>query len=234
MWINTLRAGNNHANTDTDELLKDLIHPAWNLSGGFEILALRRKVSSGGFIHADLSTDVTTSAGFEDEGEVDAGGGVWVFGPNTGTETLLSSADPVEGIKVLVSGCTESEQGFEGRGARWRKETESSRPQGYLTLACVGEQDTNSTSSTRGSYLDLLTCRLTRTGPFCNSQDGNEGPDAVRRANENNRSCGVSLVAVQRRERWLCSTTGMTCSQWVVAQFLESKANSMPFQITPL
>ena len=159
-------------------------------------------MSSGG-LHTDISTDDTTSAGFKDEGEVNAVWGVRVVGPNTGTETLLSSADPVGDIKVLVSGCTVSEQGLEGRGARWRKETESSRPQGYLTLACVGEQDTNSTSSTRGSYLDLLTCRLTRTGPFCNSQDGNEGPDAVRRANENNRSCGVSLVAVQRRERWL-------------------------------
>ena len=123
-----------------------MIHSAWNLSGGFETLALRRKVSLGGLqtnLHTDLSTDDTTSAGFEDEGEVDAGWGVRLVGPNTGTETLLE-------VHIWTS---------------------------------------------------------------CNIQDGNEGPDAVRRTNENNRSCGVSLVAVQRRERWLCNTTGMTCSQ---------------------
>jgi hypothetical protein len=166
-------------------------------------------VSSGG-LNPGLSTD--ESAGADDEGEVEAGWDVKVVGPNTGAESLLR-AGPVGGSKVLVSDCTVSDWGLAGRGARWRKETESSRPQGYFTLACVGVQETNSTSSTRGSYLDLLTCRLTKTGPFCSSQVGNEGPDAVRRANENNRSCGVSFVAVQRRERWLCNTTGTTCSQ---------------------
>ncbi len=137
-----------------------------------------------------------------------------VVGSKTGTESLLR-AGPAEGGKLVL--LTESDSitdwGLTGKGARWRKETESSRPQGYLTLACVGVQDTNSTSSTKGSYFDLRTCRFTKTGPFCNSHDGNAEPFAERRVNENNRSCGVSFVAVQRRERWLCKTIGRTCSQ---------------------
>ena len=143
-------------------------------------------------LRTGLSTDDTTSAGAADEGEVDAGWDVRVVGPSTGAE-LLFRAGPAGGSKVLVSDCTVSDKGLAGRGARWRRETESSRPQGYFTLACVGVQDTNSTSSTRGSYLDLLTCRLTKTGPFCSSQDGNEGPDAVRRANEKRKQLACLL-----------------------------------------
>ena len=88
-----------------------------------------------------------------------------------------------------------------GSGARSRSETESSLPHGYLTRAKEGLTETRSTSDTIGVYLDLRLCRLTRTGPFSNNQDGRESPVPDRRGNEKRRSCGVALVAVQRRDR---------------------------------
>ena len=121
-----------------------------------------------------------------------------------------------------------------GRGARSLSETVSSLPHGYLTFALVGFTETSSTSETSGSYFDLLTCRRTRTGPVSVSHEGRVFSRIARRSKDTKRSWGVVFVAVQSRDRWQSKTWDLTISQCADGRFLLLRANSIPFQITPL
>ena len=61
------------------------------------------------------------------------------------------------------------------------------------------------------------------SGPGVASKVGMEAPADDRREKPKNRSCGVSLVEVHKRERTECSTSGRTSCQFLRGRFLDFK-----------
>ena len=65
-------------------------------------------------------------------------------------------------------------------------------------------------------------------------QVGMEAPADDRRKKPKNRSCGVSLVAVYKKERTECNASGRTSCQFLSGRFLDFKLIVTAFHITPL
>ena len=86
------------------------------------------------------------------------------------------------------------------------------------------------TSSTRGFVLLVRTWHLGYTGPGMVNQE----PDVERRAKWRRRSCGVSLVAVQRRDRKEWSGSGRTSCQYLMGRFLDRQAIVTALHTVPL
>ena len=75
------------------------------------------------------------------------------------------------------------------------------------------------TSSTKGSYLLVLTYRFKRTGSGLLNHVGTESPMLERREKANILSWGVALVDVHSKERTECNATGNTVSHCVTGRF---------------
>ena len=95
-------------------------------------------------------------------------------------------------------------------GATSRRGTVVSLPDGNRTSAYCGVACTSYTSSTTGSYFEERPWRLRYTGPGVLNQAGTEIPNVERRRKLKKRSCGVSLVARQSKERTECNASALS------------------------
>ena len=80
----------------------------------------------------------------------------------------------------------------------------------------------------------VRTWRLRYTGPGMVNQEGTEHPDVERWEKWRRPSCGVSLVAVQRRAHKEWSTLGRTSYQYLMGRFLDRQAIVMALHTVQL
>ena len=103
-----------------------------------------------------------------------------------------------------------------------------------LMWAYWGFASIRSASSTSGSNLLFWTCLLTNIFPGSDNQVGIASPFADRHWKVKNLSCGVALVAVQRRERIEWRASSSTFSHWLTGNPFDLSANEIAFHIIPL
>ncbi|KRY93849.1 hypothetical protein T4D_8222 [Trichinella pseudospiralis] len=131
--------------------------------------------------------------------DVEGRGGFAVSGVNSGSQFSEQSSP-------AVTSCCASSAPLDPAGARWRVDTEDSRPSGKRTKA------------------DLLS----------RSHAGIDLPEVDRREKTKNRSWGVAFVEVHSNERTACRASGRTAGHCSVGNPCDFKASSIVFHTMPV
>ncbi|KRY21566.1 hypothetical protein T12_1794 [Trichinella patagoniensis] len=122
------------------------------------------------------------------------------------TTKLHSGSQFSEQSSPAVTSCCASSAPLDPAGARWRVDTEDSRPSGKRTKA------------------DLLS----------RSHAGIDLPEVDRREKTKNRSWGVAFVEVHSNERTACRASGRTAGHCSVGSPCDFKASSIVFHTMPV